>query len=145
MKKFSPPRYPFISLITVGPVFGLEGSVPFCLLFPPCNEINKPAANALVRAQCAAICLGKFVYLVLINFNNGAQPAWDPRWLSDPRSCERGASACVVPRRLRRVFFSGARRRLKTLRVHVISPACGIYGDVLGGSSTVAGCDVGLV
>lgn len=73
-KKFSPPRYPFISLITAGSMFGLEGSVPFCLLFPSCSEINKPAANALVRAQCAAICLGKFVYLVLINFNNGAQP-----------------------------------------------------------------------
>jgi len=72
-KKSLPPRYPFISLITAGPVFGLEGSVPFRSLFPSCGEINKLAANALVRAQCAAICLGGFVYLALINFNNGVQ------------------------------------------------------------------------
>lgn len=77
VKKSSPPRYPFISLITAGPVFSLEGSVLFrslsLSLFP--SEINKPAANALVRAQYAAICLGGFVYLALINFNNKAQPS----------------------------------------------------------------------
>lgn len=84
-KKFPLPRYPFIFLITAGPVFGLEGSVPFCSLFPPCGEINKPAANALVRAQCAAICLGGFVYLALINFNNGAQPRARPPVIKRPR------------------------------------------------------------
>lgn len=145
-KKSLPPRYPFISLITAGPVFGLEGSVPFRSLFPPCGEINKPAANALVRAQCAAICLGGFVYLALINFNNGVQPARDPRWLSGP-----GAPRTKRPDLHRAaetssgLFLRRPAAGRKPLRIRAISLARGIYSDVLGGSSTVASFDVGLV
>ena len=52
------------------------------------GEINKPATTTLADAQCRAICLAGFVYLALINFNNGAtcesldDKAFSATWLA---------------------------------------------------------------
>lgn len=137
------PRYPFISLITVGPCSASRG-LSFSLALPlpslcssPCGEINKLAANALVRAQCAAICLGGFVYLALINFNNAAQPARererDPRWLSGPNPRGWGA---VEP------FSARGTKPSEPLWFH---PHAEFMVAFPGGSPTVARLDVGLV
>lgn len=53
------------------------------------DEINKPGHDhALLGAQCAAICLASFVYLALINFNNGAKPGPRDKVSSLSFSCQ---------------------------------------------------------